>query len=524
MNSSSAPVERDQVEGVVPGALRREVALTKILATLGPACESEDVLNKMVEHGATLFRLNFSHGTFEEHKARLQTVRKVSSRRNVPLTVLGDLQGPKIRVGDVPEEGICLEVGQEVEIRSGLDMSIGGERPVLATDLPDIGADVEIGHRVLINDGAIRMLVTDRVPNGVLCRVMLGGLVTSRKGINLPDSDLSVPALTDRDWACVEWAIENELDYLALSFVRTASEVEELRARLRKACVGGRCGTGLTIGDDEEPAIPVIAKIETPQAVRGIEAIVDAADGIMVARGDLGVEMDVAEVPMIQKRLIAAAHAMGKPAIVATQMLESMIKQPHPTRAEVSDVANAVLDGADCVMLSGETAVGKYPIVAVETMRRVAIATERVLRAEAVARPTAPTRLREGRERIAALAHGAWHMAHDVGARLIIIWSQAGGSARYLSRHNFHIPIIAFSSDERAVRRMNLLEAVFPVLWLDVPEHRSEFAREADRMVIEQGWIERGEPMVLMAGKPLDRPGAVATVAIRYAGEFNPSD
>ena len=383
MDGASA-IDRVGGEGAVPGALRREVALTKILATLGPASDSEEVINKMVEHGATLFRLNFSHGTF------------------------GDLQGPKIRVGEVPGDGIRLEIGQEVEIRSDVEASIDGERPILATDLASIGDDVAPGHRVLINDGAIRLLAVERVTEGIACRVTLGGLVTSRKGINLPDSDLSVPALTDRDWACVEWAIENELDYLALSFVRTAEEVDTLRERVRHACVGGRCGTGLVIGEDAEPAIPVIAKIETPQAVRGIESIVESADGIMVARGDLGVEMDVAEVPMIQKRLIAAAHAVGKPAIVATQMLESMINQPHPTRAEVSDVANAVLDGADCVMLSGETAAGKFPIIAVETMRRVAVATERVLRAEAVGEPTAPTRLREGRERMAALAPGTW--------------------------------------------------------------------------------------------------------------------
>jgi pyruvate kinase len=494
------------------------VALTKILATLGPATRDESVLDKLVEHGATLFRLNFSHGTFEDHKKTIQVVRKVSSRRNVPLTILGDLQGPKLRIGTVPGDGIELEAGQEVLIRSDIAESCAGERPELATDLASIGAEVEIGHRVLINDGAIRLLVVEREESHLVCRVTTGGLVTSRKGMNLPDSDLSVPSLTERDWECVEWAIENDVDYLALSFVRGAEEVERLRERLRRACVGGHCGTGLTIAD-EEPTIPVIAKIETPQAVRDIEAIVGAADGIMVARGDLGVEMDVAQVPMIQKRLVQAAHAVGKPVIVATQMLESMIEHPFPTRAEVSDVANAIVDGADCVMLSGETATGRFPILAVEMMRRVAVATERELRGRE-STPTVPRKLREDRQRIAALVHGSWHMAQDVEARLVVIWSQAGGSARYLSRHNFHVPILAISSDERAVRRMNLLHGVFPVLWLDVPEHRSEFAREVDRLILQQEWAQRGEPVVLLAGKPLDKPGSVATVAIRYAGEF----
>jgi len=289
-------------------------------------------------------------------------------------------------------------------------------------------------------------------------------------------------------------------------------------------CIDGVCGVGLTIEDDDEPTIPIIAKIETPQGVREIDSIIEAADGIMVARGDLGVEMEIAEVPMIQKRLVAGAHAQGKPCIVATQMLESMINLPSATRAEVSDVANAVVDGADCLMLSGETAVGKFPVLAVEVMRRVVIATEHELRSHEAPEPKVPWKLRERRMVIPALAHGAWHMSRDVHAKAAIIWSQSGGGALYLSRYNFQIPIIAFSSDETAVRRMNILFAVFPHLWLDVPEHRSEFARLADRMVVDEGWVDQGDPIVLLGGKPLDRPGSTNTVAIRFAGELVKDD
>lgn len=501
----------------------RHAALTKILCTLGPATEDDQTLEKLVRAGASLFRLNFSHGTFDEHKRRLEAVRRLAYRMNVPLTVIGDLQGPKIRIGSVPEGGIELERGQEVVICSTLAESVGGERPELASDLSDIGREVEPGHRVLINDGAVRLLVTEGSGDRITARVTVGGVVTSRKGLNLPDSELSVPALTERDMEYVRWSVENHLDYLALSFVRRASEVEDLISRLGPMCADGHCGAPLDARSGQR-RIPVIAKIETPQAVSAIEAIAASADGIMVARGDLGVELDVAQVPMVQKRLIRTAHDFGKPCIVATQMLESMITNPHPTRAEVSDVANAIIDGADCVMLSGETAVGKYPIYAVETMRRVADAVESELGSLREVEPTAPKRLPRSRRAIAALTHGAWHMARDAEARAIVIWSQGGGGARYLSRHNFFVPILAFSSDPFAVRRMNLLHAVHPVLWMDVPPHRSDFAAHADRLLIDERWLERGDAFIALGGKPLDRSGSTNTAAVRFAGDLLPTD
>lgn len=497
---------------------RRRPALTKILATLGPATDNEETIVRIVEAGACLFRLNFSHGTMEDHKRRLELVRRVSYRLNTPLSVLGDLPGPKLRIGKVPDPGIELLTGQQVEIRSDIDESIPAECPILASDFKKIAEEVQIGHRVLINDGAVRMLCTEADGTRLLCSVTSGGLVTTRKGLNLPDSTLSVPALTERDLEYVAWAVENSLDFLALSFVRSAAEVIDLRDRLVRLCIDGNCGTPL-IAEDDSPRIPIVAKIETPQAVNNIESIVEIVDAIMVARGDLGVELDTAQVPMVQKRLIRSAHAVGKPVIVATQMLETMIEKPNATRAEVSDVANAILDGADCIMLSGETATGKYPTLAVETMRRVALAVETELRKDAV-EPTVPIKLREQRSLVPALAHGAWHMARDINAEVVVIWSQTGSAARYLSRHNFHIPILAFSSDPHAVRRMNLLYAVFPVLWFDVPTHRSEFAGFADKMVIEEKWVKHGDPMILIGGKPLDRPGSTNTVAIRTAGDL----
>ena len=517
IGSSSVPAQDTQPTRSRPQG-RADVALTKVLATLGPSTDSIEVLGKLVDAGARLFRLNFSHGNFEDHKKRLELVRLTAYHKNLPLTVVGDLPGPKLRVCDVPEAGIMLASGQEVIIRADVAATMPGDRPVLKSDYAPIVTEVHAGHRVLINDGAVRMLVIEADGQQLVCRVTAGGLVTNRKGLNLPDSDLSIPALTERDIAAVRWAVENGVDYLALSFVRSAAEIRSLRAAIEKIGIGPAHDP-----EAHEPWIPIIAKIETPQGVRNISDIMAVADALMVARGDLGVELELAVVPMVQKKLMRVAHEFGKPCIVATQMLESMIDHTNPTRAEVSDVANAILDGADCVMLSGETAVGKYPVLAVEVMHRVALVTEAELRAHPQ-EPRPPASLRGAKHIIPALAHGAWHMARDIGAKAMVIWSQSGGGARYLSRHSFHIPILAFSSDPSAVRRMNLLYAVFPVLWLDVPTHRSEFARFADRVLIDEGWVERSDPIVLLGGKPMDRPGLTNTVAIRYAGALSPEE
>ncbi len=489
--------------------------LTKILSTLGPACDSDEMVTKLIAAGATSFRLNFSHGTFEDHHERLQRVRRVSEEMSIPIAVLGDLPGPKIRVNNVPDPGIQLDTGQDVMVDPRIeDAHLDHGRVMLGCNYERIGTEVHGGQRVLINDGNIRMLAVENDGTRVLCRVTTGGLVTSRKGINLPDSALTVPALTEKDLACIEWAVEHNIDYLALSFVRARNEIDDLRERLSRMCIGGVCGTGLDI-EDNESRIPIIAKIETPQAVRNIEDIVQAADALMVARGDLGVEMDVARVPMIQKQLIERAQDFGLPCIVATQMLESMITNAMPTRAEVSDVANAILDGADCVMLSGETAVGKHPDLAVETMRRVIYATEESTRGD-VTVPRPPKGLRERRELASALSHGAWHMVRDVDADAILVWSQDGAIARYLSRDEIRVPIIAFSSDIRAVHRMCLLYGVFPVFCEQVPEHRSDFGTMAIKHAIDMHLAVPGSPLVLIGGKPLTDPRATNTVAIRY--------
>ncbi len=497
--------------------------LTKIIATLGPASSTIETITKLVETGVSVFRLNFSHGSFADHEARLNAVRTVARTLRKPIAVLGDLQGPKIRVGQVPGDGIELATGAEVILRRGLESALTETDPnsglpitVLPFEYERLVAEVEPGHRVLINDGLVRMLATEKdLARGELrCRVTAGGLVTTRKGINLPDSDLSAPAITERDWECVEWSVRHGVDILALSFVRKAEEVAELKHRLAGMCP-------ITPGEKDDflgASIPVIAKIEKPQAVDNIDAIVQAADAIMVARGDLGVEMDMARVPIVQKQIIQTAGRYGKPCIVATQMLESMVESASPTRAEANDVANAVLDGAGCVMLSAETATGKHPALAVDTMRRIAHTAE-AHQASLPAKASAPEALREQQYRTAALAHGAWHVAQDIGAELVVCWSEHGGAARYLSQNDFHIPIIAYTSSIKAARRMALLRGVTALRADPPPSGRlADWNETVDHDLTTRGWAEHGTPIVLLAGKPLGKPKIATTLAVHYVG------
>jgi pyruvate kinase len=491
------------------------------VATLGPASDAPETVRRLIEAGVGVFRLNFSHGDEAAHAARIATVRRVAKEVGQPVAILGDLQGPKIRVGSVAEGGVRLEAGQDVVFttREG-DGFDGAGTSVLPSGWDGLAAEVQPGERVLVNDGAVRLLAVERRAGdsaGVLrCRVMVGGVVTSRKGINLPDSDVKASAITERDWRHVEFCVAHGVDFVALSFVRSAEEVVRLKTALAGMCAADRTVDGL--GGGSGALIPVIAKIEKPQAVRCIEKIVEAADGIMVARGDLGVEMDLADVPVVQKRLIRVCDEFGKPCIVATQMLESMITSATPTRAEVSDVANAVMDGADAVMLSAETATGAYPALAVETMRRVIESAEREMTL-AQTGPSPARTLVASRYPTAALAHGAWHAARDVGAAAVVCWSQEGGTARYLSQTGLAIPVIAYSSDERQVRRMALLRGV-TARKMDVPAENSvgAFVKAAEADLLRLGWVSAGDAVVVVAGVPLGVKRSTNSLVIHFVG------
>lgn len=493
---------------------------TKIVATLGPASDPEPMIAKLIEAGVSVFRLNFSHGELDQHLVRLRAVRRVAEAMGRPIAVLGDLCGPKIRLGAVPK-GTELAMGQEVLFGDAAEPGT----PTLPTTYAPIATEVTPGQRVLINDGAVRLLAVERGERALRCRVTVGGPISTGKGINLPDTALSVPAITDRDWDCVAWAVEHQVDFLALSFVRSAAEVHLLKERLAQLCPvhgGAAAGSGRAGGHRALIAgatIPVIAKIEKPQAVAGLDAIVDAADAVMVARGDLGVEMDIAQVPVVQRRILARCAEFGKPCIVATQMLETMIDHAAPTRAEAGDVATAVYQGADAVMLSAETAVGKHPALVVDTMRRIVAAAEADLSATR-SEASPPAKWVESRYATAALAHGAWHIARDIGARLVVCWSEHGGTARYLSQQGFAAPIIAYTSSPLAARRMALLKNVTPIR-RDPPAAGTlaEFTDTAERDVLERGWAREGDPVLLLAGKPLGAPKATNSIATLYLGD-----
>lgn len=492
-------------------AERPTPALTKIIATVGPACGTPAGIARLIEEGARVFRINFSHGSVEGFAKALEAVRSAAQATGEHVGVLGDLSGPKIRVGQVRDGGLDLSVGDLVEFqREPLVAERRDESVVFSTNYPAMVEEVMPGERLLIDDGAVRLLVIDKFGSGgderLLARVTVGGRVSNSKGLNLPDNQsAALPSLTEHDRRCVEWAVKNGIDILALSFVRRAQDVRDLRKLL--------AGHGREAGE-----IPIVSKIEKPQAIEALESIVVESDAIMVARGDLGVEMDLAEVPGAQKQIIRACHEHGKPVIVATQMLQSMVESASPTRAEVSDVANAIYDGADAVMLSGETAVGKWPAQAVNYMYRVAVATR--LSQDALGRrDDPPRRLQESRYRTAALAHGVSVVVRDLDAKLVVTWSETGGGARYLSQNRLRIPILAAGSDPTALRRMNLLYGVIPIL-LPKPRDGAAFLQQIEPILLERGLVQLGDPIVVVKGEPIGTPGVTNELLIHHVGDL----
>lgn len=469
---------------------------TKIVATMGPACSSVEVLHDLFKGGLDICRMNFSHGDLQTHLVTLKNIHQAALRADGPIGVLGDLCGPKIRLGQVDDiggtGGMPINVGDTLVIQR--EAIKGRDKRVSSTYFGLID-DVKVGDRLLIEDGLLKFVIVDKSPMEIACNCLAGGVLKTAKGINLPNTRVNLPAITERDWECVDWAIENDLDYLALSFVRHAGDVELLREHLRNH------------GSD----IQIIAKIEKSEAIAEIDAILDAADGLMVARGDLGVEMDVAQVPLIQKDLVKRCQAAGKPVIVATQMLQSMIESSSPTRAEVSDVANAIFDGTDAVMLSGETSVGKFPVGAVLTMGHVAEITEQYI-FEHDLNPQTPMKLRS-LQYSAAIANGVRRMTEDLKARLVVVYSQTGATARIFSKSRFSAPIVALSSDHRALRRMALHWGVLPQE-MQAPVDMADLVQRVDRLVKEHKFASSGDRVVIVSGASLGTPATLSGVVI----------
>jgi pyruvate kinase len=456
---------------------------TKIIATLGPACSSEEIVYRLLTCGVDVFRLNFSHGTPEDRQRIITTVRDTAMAIGRYVPIIGDIQGPKIRIGDV--DGVLhLQNGQTFVITTE---TVRGDIQHVSTPFTPLPREVQIGHRILINDGLVELVVTSLDAASVTTRVVHGGPISSKKGMNLPDSELTIPAITDKDREDVKFAVDHGLDYIAASFIRRRSDIEDLRELLRE------CG-----GSE----LNVIAKLEKPQAIANLEDILDVSDGVMVARGDLGVEMPPEDVPIVQKRILSEASRWGRFAITATQMLESMTTASRPTRAEASDVANAIFDGSDAVMLSAETASGLYPVEAVQMMARIVAAAE----ANRELQPFKRDPFRKSTETdefTDALAGAANYAAEQLDAKFIVVFTQTGFAARLMSKFRPRPPIIALTPSSWVARRMNILWGVQPLVLKDAGEFHEQIVDRVDDYLLSRDMVSPGDRLVILMGSPL---------------------
>ncbi len=455
----------------------------KIVATLGPALDDPERMRAAVAAGIDVVRLNFSHGSREEHEQRLLQVQRFAAELGRNVGSLGDLQGPKIRLGIVPEEGVALADGGEVTLIAGCDELPSNHdaagTPVLPVVYEELADDVEPGALILIDDGLLRLVVSKVDGDTVTARVVAGGLAKSRKGVNLPGVEVSARSLTDKDLEDVATMVELGVDWIALSFVRQPSDVTEIRDRVRE--LGG--------------VQPIIAKLERPEAIEDLEAIVAVSDAVMVARGDLGVEVGPERVPAIQKEIIDLANRAGRPVITATEMLDSMIRSPRPTRAEASDVANAIFDGTDAVMLSGETAAGRYPVEAVRTMARIIEVAESSAERVHPIPPVTRTELPR------VVAKASVQIAADVDAAAILVFSLSGASVQLVSKFRPPRPVIGLTPDERAVRRFALMWGTGGAI-VPTKDHSIDLIVAAEELCLSDGYASRGDAVVLVSGIP----------------------
>lgn len=470
---------------------------TKIIATLGPASDSTSKIAALIEAGVDVFRLNFSHGTLEQHGRTLERVRSVCRESGAMVAVMADLCGPKIRVDPVEDDAFDIDPGDHIYI---MDQHVVGTPSSISTNHSELVREVEVSHRVLIDDGSVCLRVKEVLPDRLHCVCEIGGKIGTRKGINVPDSDIAMSALTEKDKTDLAWATEHGVDFVALSFVRSARDLQDLMELMP---LSGGC--------------PIVAKIETAQAMTRLDEIIEAADVVLIARGDLGVEMDLARVPLEQKEIARLCQQMGKPVIVATQMLQSMVHHPTATRAEVSDVANAILDSADCVMLSAETSVGEYPVESVRMLGRVAAHTEEFL----AGRPTLNRvdGVKSTRPVATAVSHGASVLARELKARVAAVWTDTGNTARLLSKCRLEVPVIGLSPNDQICRRMAMYYGVIAIR-LDRQEPISSMLRDVDAALLKRELVAQGDLIVAIAGTRLERDGSTNALFIHLvAGE-----
>jgi pyruvate kinase len=462
---------------------------TKIVATLGPASSSPETIARLFRAGVDVFRLNFSHGTHEDHAARIAAIRALEEETGRPIGILADVQGPKLRIGRFAAGRIHLQTGQS--FRLDLDPTPGNAERVELPH-PEIIAAAQIGTTLLLDDGKLRLRVTHKRPDHLMCEVAVGGMLSDRKGVNVPDVVLPIPALTAKDREDLAFALAAGIDFVGLSFVQRPEDVQEARA--------------LTEG-----RAAILTKLEKPQALDNLETILALSDAVMVARGDLGVELPPEEVPLVQKRIVRRARALGKPVIVATQMLESMINAPAPTRAEASDVATAVFEGTDAVMLSAETAAGQFPFEAVNMMDRI---IARVEQDESWREAIAQSRPEPEPSSADAIAQAARVVAHTIGSRAIAAFTSSGSTARRVARERPDCPILGLTPEAAVARQLTLVWGVHALI-TPLTHTMTETVARATRLAFREGFANHGEEIVVVAGVPFGQPGT--TNALRVA-------
>lgn len=460
----------------------------KIVCTLGPSSSDEATILELIAAGMDVARLNFSHGTHETHADLIRTLRNCAKITGRPISILQDLQGPKLRVGKLPKEGIELKAGQTLSLFSAGsgDQDLEGNELALPLNVPNLSKGVKPGNRILLDDGHLELSVTEIRGENVLTRVITGGRLTSNKGVNLPGAELGIPSFTDKDRLDLFFGLEQEVDFVAISFVENADDIKLVRQAMQESRIN-------------RPFPPIIAKMERPEAVRNLHEIIHEADGVMVARGDLGVETSPSVVPNMQKKIIQSANQHAKIVITATQMLESMINNPRPTRAEASDVANAVFDGTDAVMLSGETAAGKYPVDAVKMMDSIVREAEKHTDEWSLCGDFPKEALKDDALSIASAAR---ELAHDRNVTNIAVFTQSGKTALLMSKARPRVPILAFTPVEHTLALTNLYWGVTPV---PVPFANSleEMVKSVDKSIISMGNLKHGEQIVLISGFPV---------------------
>lgn len=461
---------------------------TKIVATLGPATSTPEMIRILIENGMDVARLNFSHGSYESHARVISHLRAISGELNKPVTILQDLQGPKIRVGILPQGKIELTPGKRIRLVPVGDYDQSPDS--VPIDYPFLFAEALPGMQVLLADGLFELRVEEIVDRNVICSVIEGGVLTDRKGVNFPNLNLRLPAMTDKDIQDLEFGLSQDVDWISLSFVRTAEDVLILRKHIT----------------DKGFIKPIIAKIEKPQAIDHLEEIVGVVDGIMVARGDLGVEISPERVPMLQKQIIGLCNQKGKTVITATQMLESMIHEPRPTRAEASDVANAIIDGTDAIMLSGETAMGAFPGKAVEMMARIAREVE-----EKIDFRTYPP---DDHTEITALSRSANQIAKVMNPACIVVLTASGRSAQFVASEKPVVPIYALTAHRNVYHALNLLWGIRPILIEDHPDSFEEMVSVTEQNLRTRNLITPGDKIILLGGVPAHKPGGTNFIKI----------